>query len=105
MSWMNFVIVLFLQTYGFQLENVSTALRTTEREFGKVDGRRNFVLDPESLQLYSEATFQEMPHDISLHTGKYKHRSVLIKCLSKGMWRQGVKNFTLQDRKRFGIWQ
>ncbi|XP_056018031.1 multiple epidermal growth factor-like domains protein 10 isoform X2 [Ostrea edulis] len=80
-------------TYGFQLENVSTALRTAEREFCKVDGQRNFVLDPESLQLYSEATFQEMPVDISLHTGKYKHRSVLIKCLNKERDKNQMRKF------------
>lgn len=74
---------IFFQTYGFQMEG-GTAIRNRNagREFLSTAGQRN--LDLHFLQVSSEASFLQMPLDISLHNGEYKHHTVLVKCLNKG---------------------
>ncbi|XP_061168084.1 multiple epidermal growth factor-like domains protein 11 [Saccostrea echinata] len=80
-------------TYGFQMENTGTAIRNADRGLSQDGGQRSFVLDSESLQIYSEATFQQMPLDISLNTGKYRSCSVLVKCLHKERNKNPMRKF------------
>lgn len=60
-----------------------TAIRNAGREFLSTGGQRN--LDLHFLQVSSEASFLQMPLDISLRNGEYKHHAVLVKCLNRGL--------------------
>lgn len=60
-----------------------TAIRNAGREFLPTAGQRN--LDLHFLQVSSEASFLQMPLDISLRNGEYKHHAVLVKCLNRGL--------------------
>lgn len=77
------LIPFFFQTYGFQMD-VGTAIRNADRDLLNTETPRDFELDRESLQVFTEVSLHQMPLDFSLHSGEYKHHSVLIKCLHKG---------------------
>nr|XP_022317542.1 multiple epidermal growth factor-like domains protein 6 isoform X2 [Crassostrea virginica] len=70
------------ETYGFQMD-VGTAIRNADRDLLNTETPRDFELDRESLQVFTEVSLHQMPLDFSLHNGEYKHHSVLIKCLHK----------------------